>query len=85
MKELEHDIAASILFPPTKNGTKSQLPPLLPPPPREMRKKISHLFSSFPHLDFEINFPPGASRTIFTLKMSQMVEILISDLVLIVN
>ena len=27
-----------------------------------------------PHLDFEINFPPGASGTISTLKMSQMVE-----------
>ena len=33
--------------PPTKNGIKSQLP-LLSVSPREMRKKISPLFSSFP-------------------------------------
>ena len=50
-----------------------------------MRKKVSPLFSSYPHQDIEINSPPGASGTISTLKMSEMVEILISDLVLIVN
>ena len=79
-----YTIAASILPPPlTKNGVKSQLPPFLPPPQRN-EKKIPP-FSPFPHLDFEINSPPGASRIISTLKMSQMVEILILDLVLIVN
>ena len=50
-----------------------------------MTKKMFPLNSSFPHLDFEITFLPGASGTISTLKMSQMMEILISDLVLIVN
>ena len=50
-----------------------------------MRKKFPPLFHPFHHLDFEINSPPGASGTISTLKMSQMVEILISDLVPIVN
>ena len=73
-----------MLFLPTKTGTKSQWPPLFVHP-REMRKKIFPLFSSYPHLDIEINFPPGASGTISTLKMSEMVEILISDLELIVN
>ena len=77
-------IAASILPPPTKNGIKSQLPPFFIPH-REMRKKFSPTFHPPPHLDFEINSPPGASRTISTLKMSQMVEILISNLVIIVN
>ena len=75
-------IAASILFPPTKNGITSQLPPLFVPP-REMRKKFPPSFHPSPHLNFEINFPPGGSETISTLKMSQMVEIFISDLVLI--
>ena len=49
------------------------------------KKKFTPSFHPFPYLDFENNSPPGASRTISTLKMSQMVEILISDLVLIVN
>ena len=52
----------------------------IPPPPPH-----PPLFSSFPHLDFEINFPPGASGTTSTFKMSQMVEILISHLLLIVK
>ena len=61
-----------------------------PPPPlfvplREMRKKIPLSFHPSPHLDFEVDFLPGAFRTISTFKMSQIVEILISDLVLIVN
>ena len=46
---LGNPIAASILFPPNKNGIKSQLPP--PPPfcsPKEMRKKNSPLFPFFP-------------------------------------
>ena len=30
--------------------------------------------SSLPRQDFEINFPPGASRAISTLKMSQMMK-----------
>ena len=77
-------IVASILFPTSKNETKSQLPPFFVRP-REMRKKFSPSFYPFPHLDFEINFSPGAFGIISTLKMSQMVEILISDLVLIVN
>ena len=77
-------IVTSILFLPTTNGIKSQSPPLFVPP-REMGKKFSPSFHPSPHLDFEINSPPGASGTISTLKMSQMVEILISDLVLIVN
>ena len=77
-------IAASILFPPTKNGIKSQLPPFLFPP-EKWEKKLLPSFHASPHLDFEINFPPGASGTISTLKMSQMVEILTSNLVLIVN
>ena len=50
-----------------------------------MRKKNLPPLFILPHPDFEINFPPGASGTISTLKMSQMVEILISDLVLIIN
>ena len=50
------------------------------------KKKFTPSFHPSPYLDFENNSPPpGASRTISTLKMSQMVEILISDLVLIVN
>ena len=74
--------------PPTNNGMKSLLPP---PPPffcflqRNEKKNFSPSFHLSPHLDFEINFPPGASGTISTLTMSQMVETLISDLVLIVN
>ena len=72
----------SILFPPLKMEQKVSCPPFFPH--REMTKNSS-LFSSPPHLDFEANFPPGASGTISTLKMSQMVEILLSDLVLIVN
>ena len=43
-----------------------------------MRKKFPPSFHPSPHLDFEINFPPGASGTISTLKMSQMVETLLS-------
>ena len=35
--------------------------------------------------EFEVNSPPGASRHISTLKMSQMVEILFLYLVLIAN
>ena len=49
-----------------------------------MTKKIPPLPLP-PHLDFQVNFPPGASGHISTLKMSQMVEILLSDLVIIVN
>ena len=84
------DMAASILFPPTKNGIKSQLPPLPPPlfvlpPQRNEKNNFPPLFIPPPHLDFEVNFPPGASQHISTLKMSQMVELLLSDLVLIVN
>ena len=73
-------------FPLTKNGMKSQSPPPFCSPKRN-EKKISLSFHPFPHLDSEINFPlgPGTSRTISTLKMSQTVETLISDLVLIVN
>ena len=52
----ENIIAASILFPPTKNGIKSQLPPPFCSH-REMRKKFSPSFHPSPHLDFEINFP----------------------------
>ena len=59
--------------------------PLLFVPSREMRKNFFSSFHPSPHLDFEINSPLGASRTISTLKMSQTVEILISHLVLIVN
>ena len=78
---------ASILFLPTKNGIKSQLPLPPPPfvPPEKLEKKLPPSFLPSPHLDFEINFPPGTFRTISTLKMSQMVQVLISDLVLIVN
>ena len=50
-----------------------------------MRKKFSRSFYPSRHLDFEVSFPPGASKYISTLKMSQMVEILLSDLVLIAN
>ena len=75
------NIAASILLP-AKNGIKF-LPLVVPP--REMRKKSPPSFRPPPHLDFEINFLLAASGTISTLKISQMVEILISDLVLIVN
>ena len=67
-------------FSPTKNGIKIQLPP-----PENEKKNFSPLFSSYLYQDFEINFLPGASGTISTLRMSQMVEILISDLVLIAN
>ena len=44
-------------------------------------------FNPAPQLDFETNFHPGSSGNICisTLKMSQVVEILISNLVLIVN
>ena len=62
----------------TKNGAKKC-------PSQRNEKKISSLFSSFPHLDFEVNLPPDASGHISTLKMSRMVEILLSDLLLIVN
>ena len=48
------------------------------------KKNPPLLFSSFP-LNFKINSPPGASGTISALEMSQMVEILILDLMLIVN
>ena len=75
-------MAASIL-PPTKNGMKVSCLPLFAPQ-RNEKKNLPPLFI-LPHPDFEINFPPGASGTISTLKMSQMVEILISDLVLIIN
>ena len=57
---------------------------ILPSLNEGMRKNFP-LFSSSPHLDFEINFPPGTSATISALKMSQIVQILISDLVVIVN
>ena len=80
-------IAASILFPPTKNRIKCQLtPPLFAPrpSPREMRKKVPSSFHSSPHLDFEINSPPLCLQNFFHLK-NVLVEILISDLVLIVN
>ena len=76
-------IAASILFPPIKNGIKSQSLSFCSP--KEMRKKFPPSFHHSPYLDSEINFPPGTCRTISTLTMSQMVEILISYLVLIVN
>ena len=73
-------IAASVFFPPLKWNKKSVACP------RGMRKKIpSHSFHPTLHQDFEINFLTGTSETIPTLKMSQMVEILISDLVLIAN
>ena len=73
--------------PPTKNGMKSQLPPFCPPPLTEKREeKLPTPPLFFAHLDFEINAPPpGAFGTISTLKMSHMLEILISGLVLIVN
>ena len=72
-------------FSPTKNGIQIQLfPPFCSP--RRNGERIPPFFHPSPHLHFEIDFPsPGASGTISTLKMSQMVEILISDLVLIVN
>ena len=41
-------IATSILFPPIKNGIKSQLRPSLLVPPREMRKKKSPLLFIIP-------------------------------------
>ena len=71
-------------FPPTKNGIESYLFPLFVPP-REIRKKFPPSFHPSTYLDFEINFPSGASRAISTFKMSQMVEILILDLVLILD
>ena len=61
------------------------LPPASPPTKNEIKSQFPPTFYPCPHLDFEINFLPGASGTICTLKMSQMVDILISDLVLIVN
>ena len=70
-------------FSPTKNGMEIQLPPFLSSQRNE--KKILPSFHPSPHLHFEINFSAGASATISVLKMTQMVEILISDLVLIVN
>ena len=70
--------------------------PAYPPPPpiphqKWNRKSVAPLLFLSPpfspsfhpsfYLDFEVNFPPGASGHISTLKMSQMVEILLSDLV----
>ena len=82
---LNMSIVASIFFPPLKNGIKSQLRPFLFPPEKwKKKKKSSPLFSSFSHLDFEINSSPGASGTISALKMSQMVEILIQYLHIII-
>ena len=65
-------IAANILFPSTKSGIKSQL--LL----EKWEKKSPPSCHPSHRLDFETNFPPGASGTISTLKMSQMMEILLS-------
>ena len=49
VKNLCHTaIVASILFPPTKNGIKSQLPPLFAPL-REMRKKFPPSFDPPPN------------------------------------
>ena len=53
--------------------------------PQRNEKKIPPSFHPSPQLDLEINFPPGTSETISTLKMSQMAEIVIPDLVLIIN
>ena len=71
-------------FSPTKNGIKCQIPSLFVLP-RKMKKIPPPSFRPSPHLDFEINFLPGSSGTISTLKMSQMLEILILHLVLNVN
>ena len=54
--------------------------------PQRDEKNIPHpCFRPSAHSDFEFIFALGASGTISTLEMSQMVETLISDLVLIVN
>ena len=60
-------IAASILFSSSKNGIKIQFPNFFFHP-EKWEKKFPPSFHPSPHLDFEINSPPGASRTISTLK-----------------
>ena len=72
-------------FSPIENRIKSQLPLSFGFLQRNEKKNFPSSFHPSPHLDFEINFSPGSSETISTLKMSQVVEILISDLVFIVN
>ena len=72
---LSMPIAASILFPPAKNGIKVSCPPSCSPQRNEKKKIPPSFHPAPPHLDFEVNFPSSASGHISTLKMSQMVEI----------